>query len=216
MFIGRHRHKAAVAAVAAAAVGTLMQPYWGSQSVSHVLQARLQLLKGPCVGDVLWDGGHHPVPSITLFFLPECSRQHWKGKENKKPRCLHWHVHGVVLEIERSRAASIKSVLLAVASQRIDPNLPEWVISSHQAVYASMAPCHSREAGSVHRNAVLMRALWKPVTRSHMKQPFMNFYLGGGGATCAAQCLLCIRLRLCRLGSLACLKQMSPQGDNKD
>lgn len=57
---------------------------------SHILWATLQLFGRPCIGNVLWEGGHQPVPSI-IFFLLECFRQQ---KEKKKDRaawllCVH-------------------------------------------------------------------------------------------------------------------------------
>lgn len=46
---------------------------------SYPLGYSLQLFGRPCIGNVLWEGGHQPAPSI-IFFLLECPRQ----QEGKK------------------------------------------------------------------------------------------------------------------------------------
>lgn len=116
----------------------------------------------------------HP---LRFFFLPECSRQHWKGKWKKKVLALARSRCSIE---DRAEPGGINKICAPRCCVGADWSKPSRVGNFlPPRVYASMAPCDSREAGSVHRNGVLMRTLWKPVTCSHMKQAFMNFYLGG-------------------------------------
>lgn len=128
-------------------------------AVSHVLQACLQLFRGPCIGDVLWEGGHHPVSSMMRFFFFCLSVPDSIEKKSE--------IKAEVLALERwcsigdRPKSSIKFVLLVAVPELIDPNLPEWVISSHHLFTLPQLPVSSHQVGSVHGNAVLMCALWR-------------------------------------------------------
>lgn len=175
--------------------------------VSHVLQARLQLFRGPCIGDVLWEGGHHPVPSIMLFFCLSVPDSIEKKSEIKRPSFLHWRSCGVVL----GSANKICALCLCFGADWSTPSTGGHFLPP--CVYAPVKdPCQQPlgriSPGKVHLDA---RCFIAPVTHPHINQTFKNFsgHLWGR--------LVGYLYTFVVLG-VPCFVQneLSPQGDSKD
>lgn len=127
----------------------------------------------------------HPHPP-----LPERSRQHWKAKRTKKPRCLRWHVCGGVLASDPS-INTISAPRCGLEAHWSKPSRVGNFLPPR--VYAPGTPCQQPSG----RIGPGQRRLDACFYGCHMKAGIQELFWGSTGATWAAEPRLDIRILLC-------------------
>lgn len=150
----------------------------------------------------------HPLCffSAWVFQTALKRKEKWKGEVLTLARSW-WSIGN------RPEPGCINKICAPCRCVGAHPHLPEWVISSHLVFTLPWLPVSSHQAGSVHGNAVLMRALWRPPhapTWSRHLWIFLGIY--GGGDLCSW--VLIIYPNTFVVPGVSCLSKTN--GDNKD